>query len=996
MKKFLSILTVITIAVLFLSGGAKGEAMKISAGIDTNSKTPVNIIVEMKGAPVAIYRKTFRYRVMSVFKRSYQSDYEHKLLSKQNAVRREVENMGGSVHFSYTYVFNGFSCTINGNKVKELAKLRSVKRIYPDREVYLLRENADKVIGADKVHKLKDANGNYITGKGIVVGVVDTGVDYNDKELGGGGFPNSKVIGGYDFADNKADPMDKDGHGTHVAGIIAGSEYGVAPDAKIRAYKVFSSASETTSSSLIVKGIDQAVKDKCDIINISIGSPDGLGDGSDPESIAVKNAVESGVVVVAAAGNTGSRSKTLPFPISSPGSNKYAIGVGASDDSIHGVISVNGKSIIAQYPAEAPLFKEGTYSVVYCGYGEKSDFTGKDIKGKIALVKRGTIYFGDKDLNAKKAGAVGVICFNNVAGLPSIKLVSENNPNEKDFIPFLFVSNANGRFIEKSAINGSNVTIANKYGLGGIASFSSNGPTRDFYLKPDLVAPGVNIKSTVLDNKLESWSGTSMASPFVAGSAALLEQAHNKNLSPEEVKAILMNTATVLTNPDSGKPFSPFMQGAGRVNVYNAVNAGVVITPPSVLFGSGERTHTETFSVKNLSSNVYVLTIRYKIFTDQRIDVKIPQSVVVSPSGKSSFSARFSANDNVNGNVFGEIELSGAGVMLHIPFVYMPNFDTPQPLENVYTSSSVLTPSSPITLHFTVGTGAETVENDTAFTENIADEVKVQLFNGKGKLMETLFDKSPIYIGSYSLKITAKDKNGNFILKNGTYLYKVSYLEPNEDKDTNSYMPIIEKAVKGGSFTVKNAPESSIYLIPEKGQTLLVKKGEDFWVDMRIATGKPLINISASIRFDPFGLRLLDVKKSEKTSYSSFTYSKDNGILHVSATGNFKNTDTIVRMHFMAMDDGEGVLSFKSITYYPMDENVVLPPLAYKIGSYVRPFDINNDKVVDGKDLAIFERSFGLKKDDNGFNPACDFNKDGAVDSADFFILARHFGETYP
>jgi minor extracellular serine protease Vpr len=996
MKKFLSVLTVVFIAAAFLVGNANANINKISPDIDVGVKEPVHVIIELRDTPVAAYKKSFRYNILSVVKKNLGNYYEAKLRRKQENIAKEIHKLGGEVHFSYTYVFNGFSCTISGDKLKSVATLREVKRIYPDKKAYLQREDADRVIQADKVHELIDKNGNYITGKGIVVGIVDTGIDYNDAELGGGGFPNSKVIGGYDFADNDNDPMDEDGHGTHVAGIIAGSKYGVAPDAKIRAYKVFSGIGDSTSTSFIIQGIDQAVKDKCNIINISIGTVQGEGNGSDPESVAVKNAVQSGIVVVAAAGNTGGRSDILPFPMSSPGSNKYAIGVGASDDSTHGVITINGNSITAQYPAESPYFSDGTYTLVYCGYGKKTDFADRDVKGKIALVKRGDIYFGDKDLNARKAGAIGVICFNSVAGLPNIKLISETNPDEKDFIPFLFISNANGKLIEKYLMLTNKVTISKKYGLGGIASFSSNGPTVDFYLKPDLVAPGVNIKSTVLNNKLERWSGTSMASPFVAGCAALLKQA-KPALPPGDIKALLMNTSNILINPDSGKPFSPFIQGAGRVNIYNAVNSEVVISPPSVMFGSGEKNFSQKFTVKNLTSNVFVLSLSEKIFSNEKINVDIPSSIVVSPSGSTTFIAKFSVKNSVSGNVFGNIYISGSDIILHIPFAYVPEFKIPEPLENVRTSSGNLTPNSPITLNFTVGVGAQTTENNVEYTENVAEEVKVNIFNGKGKLVETVFDRSPLYLGQYSVKIEAKDNEGNYIFKNGTYFYKVLYIEPNDDEGSKKFLSTVVKAEKTGSFNVSGMPDSSIYIIPEGGKTLLLEKGEDFWVDMRLALKEPIINLQATVVYDPVSLRLLDAEKSDNVEYNSFSYSVDTGVVHLSASGNFDKNSTVFRLHFMAMDDAEdSVMYFKSVSYYPMSENVVLPTLPFKIGSYARPWDIDNNKIVNSNDFVILKKSFGLTDKDEKFDSRCDFNKDGAVDSDDFFNLSRHFGEVYP
>ncbi len=993
MKKFLTMLLIVMFAFVVTGVRATGETNKISKGIDLGSSRPLNVIVELTAPPVSVYKKTFRYRILSVFNKNISLPYERKIISSQKKVVEDVKKYGISPKFHYSYAFNGFSCTISPEGVKALSKLRVVKRIYPDKKAYLLRKEADKVIGATEVHKIKGPGGQYLTGKGIVVGVVDTGVDYNDTELGGGGFPNSKVIGGYDFANNDPDPMDTDGHGTHVAGIIAGSKYGVAPDAKIMAYKVFGGNSDSTSTSLIVEGIDRAVKDKCNVINISIGTVNGEGNGSDAESVAVKNAVESGVVVVAAGGNWGSRSQDEPFPFSSPASSKYAIGVGASDDSQHGIIEANGKSIFSYYPSDSPYFRDGQYTLVYCGYGTKQDFKGKNVKGKIALIKRGNIYFGDKDLNAKAAGAVGVICFNNVAGLPAIKLVSQINPKEKDFIPFLFVSNTDGTLLLKTAKNGEKVSIANKGGLGLIATFSSEGPTSDFTFKPDLVAPGVNINSTVLHNKYESWSGTSMASPFVAGCAALLLQ-ERPNLSPKYVKSLLMNTATILTNPDSGKPFSPFLQGAGRVNILNAVNSNVVITPPAVLFGSGEKSKTQTFTVKNFSSNVLVLSLLEKVFSNESINVSSPNSIVVPAGGISSFTVKFAATDSVSSNVFGAIFVSGSGAPIHIPFAYIPDFHIPRPIEGVSLSKEALDGDDTAYLRFDIRVGSESKDQDKTFTQNIADEVRVRIFNSYGKPVETLFDKSPLFIGQYEVPIATKDGNGNYVLKNGTYFYKISYVEPNEDPESKQYFPEETKCMKSGSFTVKNVPTSGIAVAPESGETLLLHRGEEFAVYVSLWLKNPIMNLKGSLSYDP---SLLNFKGMQTTdSKEVLKYNVLNGKIFFTVSGNITDKGKILKVVFDPVDSGSGYLKIDTISIYPLSENFVVSPLFYKIGDYVRPWDINEDKVVDYKDFEIFRKSFLLGENNENFNPKCDFNKDGVVDSNDFFELGKHFGEIYP
>ncbi len=993
MKKFLTIFLILFVAFAVLGGRGSAETDKIEKGIDLNGTSPVDIIVELKPSPVSIYEKSFKYRVLSYFNKNASSSYEKKILSMQKVIEDKMSKFGIKTKFHYSYVFNGFSCTITPKGVKELAKLREVKKIYPDKKAYLVREEADKIIGADAVHKIKGPDGQYLTGKGIVVGVVDTGVDYDDSELGGGGFPNSKVIGGYDFADMDKDPMDTDGHGTHVAGIIAGSKYGVAPDAKIRAYKVFGKNSDSTASSLIVKGIDQAVKDKCNIINISIGTVGGEGNGSDAESVAVRNATESGVTVVAAAGNWGSRSEVLQFPLGSPASSKYAIGVGASDDSVHGTIEVAGKEIFAYYPSDSPYFLNGNYNVVYCGYGKKSDFDKVNVKGKIALVKRGDIYFGDKDLNAKKAGAVGVICFNNVAGLPTIKLVSQNNPGETDFIPFLFISDSDGVILKKYVEDGEKVTIKNRAGLGLIAPFSSEGPTSDFMFKPDLVAPGVNIRSTVLNNKYARWSGTSMAAPFVSGCAALLLQ-DKPGLSPSYVKAFLMNTATILTNPDSQEPFSPLLQGAGRVNILNAVKSNIVVTPPSVLFGSGERSVTKTFTLRNFSSDVLVVSLSEKTFSQNGINVSIPASVVVPAKGSITFKATFKADESISNNVFGAIYIAGGSSVLHIPFIYIPEFSVPSYLENVSISKNTLNGKDTTFVRFDVGVGALDKEETREFTQNIADEVKVEVFNSRGKAVETVFDKSPLFIGEYSVPISTQDENGNFVLKSGTYFYKISYIEPNEDPDTKEYFPEITKAEKSGSFVVKNVPTSGIAVSPDRNTTLLLKPGEQFTVDLSIWFKEPIINFKGTLSFDPSLVRFKSFSAIDKSITLKYTLS--NGKIFFTLSGKLPDKGPVAKVSFAAYDSGNGYLKLTSASIYPFSENYVLTPVSYRIGSYIRPWDLNNDKRVDSNDFQIFEKSFLLNKNDEGFNPKCDFNKDGIVDSEDFFELSRHFGEVYP
>jgi len=1003
------VLLIIFIVIFVFSTGT----FKVSSKTQKNnelgnfkSDENVSLILEFNEPPTTVYKTTFKYKLLSIFNKNELDDYLSKVKIAQSNFSEKIKKMEGSISFTYDYLFNGLACVIPGKYIDELKKDQSLKNIYLDKKAYLERTTTRKVIMSDAVNSMKDMNGKLITGNGIVVGVVDTGVDYNNKELGGGGFPNAKVIGGYNFADSTSDPMDVEGHGTHVAGIIAGSLNGIAREAQIRAYKVFSSDSGSTSTSTIIKGIEQAVKDKCNIINISIGTDGGAAFDTDPESIVVRNAVDAGVIVVAAGGNEGCRSDLVNFPMSSPASVNQSIGVGATDDSITGVINVTGLvlnsfqeyQIKGTYPAESPYFVDRSYQIVYCGYGGQNDFAGKDLKGKVALVQRGAnIYFGDKDLNAKEAGATGIIVFNNVSGIPNIALTSQTNPTFKDFIPFLFVSSTDGQILKENISQ--TISISNKYGLGGIAEFSANGPTLDFYLKPDLVAPGVNIDSTYLDNSYVKLSGTSMASPVVAGVVALLKQAR-PTLSPDLIKATLMNTADILTNQDSQMPFSPLIQGSGRVNILNAVNSSSIATPASFIFGNGDKQKTVTFTLQNSSSSSISFTTGYKSYPESNVSVSMPFLITVPSNGKTNLTATFSAND-ASIESYGFVYFTnGANDKLHIPFVFLPDLSEPSFIENVRVTSTTIGNGKSMNIDFKIGMGSIIEDNNSKFRGNTGGEVEVNIYNSKGELIKTVFNESPIYIGDYSIKIDSTDSLGmNYLFENGKYFFKVIYLETNENTDSKDVYPDITKAEDYNSFVVSHSPPGHVNLSLGGGLTPLLKNGDKFWVDVYLDSYKPNKSINLTVNYDPFLLQILNVKAGSIVSGNvRFTDTILPGKIFMalsSDTETLQGSGTIASIQFQAISNGDGFIGVDPVTASSL-EKFVLGALYYKISDYSRIFDLNKDSKVDSLDLDIFKVSFGTKSGDTNYNKSYDFNFDSAIDKLDFFILSKHFGEVYP
>ena len=248
-----------------------------------------------------------------------------------------LQGLNPSITFSAS--MNGFAASLSPEAISSLQSMVPGAVVYPDLPVNATLAKSVGKIGADQVWGRNDPTGVPVTGVGIVVAVIDTGIDYTHPDLGGGLGPAYKVIGGYDFVNRDSDPMDDNGHGTHVAGIIAadGGVTGVAPSAKLLAYKVLGSDG-SGSMSTVISAIDKALDpngdglydDRADIISMSLG---GAGDPDDPVCLAVQRAISQGVVVVVAAGNGGPSLGT----VASPGMAFGAVTVGAVDE--YGVVA---------------------------------------------------------------------------------------------------------------------------------------------------------------------------------------------------------------------------------------------------------------------------------------------------------------------------------------------------------------------------------------------------------------------------------------------------------------------------------------------------------------------------------------------------------------------------------------------------------------------------------------------------------------------------------
>jgi len=422
-----------------------------------------------------------------------------------------------------------------------------------------------------------------IDGAGIRIAVIDTGVDFDHPDLFGWG-PEGKVIGGYNFIDEGQPPMDNNGHGTMVAGVIAadGQAVGVAPKAKILAYKV-SEDGEGVSSDLIVRAIEKAVEDGADIINISLG----VNKTNSKIERAINLALEKEIFVVTAAGNDGPGLYT----IGSPGRNHGSVTVGATynnlTSSLVATLEVDGKPftvipMVGSTKLEDPI----TEKIVFAGYGKVDDYKDLNVKDAIVIVERGSdvegemLYFSIKESNAAHAGAKAMIVYNNAPGIFLGELIHEFiDPDYSPQIPTVSLDREEGLEIIESIKEGNTASLHLFYNPDFVVHFSSRGPVSPFYIKPDIVAPGAYINTTQNNAGYNFTSGTSFAAPHVSGAAALLLQ-KDPQLHHHEIKSLLLTTVEPVSDA-YGQQFSLHDAGSGRLDVGNAYGAKLIIMPPN-------------------------------------------------------------------------------------------------------------------------------------------------------------------------------------------------------------------------------------------------------------------------------------------------------------------------------------------------------------------------------------------------------------------------------
>ena len=494
-----------------------------------------------------------------------------------------------------------------------------------DENYELLLDNSGPYIGAEFPKQLG------FTGKGVKIGVIDTGINLNHPD-----FFNqdqtSRFLKGYDFVDNDTVPQDTNGHGTQVTGIIAadGQLKGIAPMTEIFSYRV-SSDGESVPSNLIIKAINQAIEDKVDIINISLG----VNMTHNKIDEAVNNAINQGIVVVAAAGNSGPEKST----IGSPARNPNAITVGATynnqDSSMVSTLVV-GETQFQVLPMLGTDIISDPISadIIFGKYSRDNDFDDIDVRGKIVLAERGgelneIVFFSDKEIFASKNGAKGLIVYNNQPGIFFGELIHEYvSADYYPSIPTVSMTREEGLELKKILETETSGTLNIFNHPDFIATFSSRGPVSPFYQKPDLVAPGVFVNTTSLKNFYNITSGTSYAAPHVSGAIALLLE-KNPDLTPQEIKSILVTTSNIITD-QYNKEFEFNAGGAGRIDLKKAFNSKLIFEPPKLIFNLSEHKISEEQEIKinSLNGIVNIQKVKFSDVEGIKFDYEIKNSTL--------------------------------------------------------------------------------------------------------------------------------------------------------------------------------------------------------------------------------------------------------------------------------------------------------------------------------------------------------------------------------
>ena len=707
------------------------------------------------------------------------SEADVKKTSENIKTKLNKENVKVDKEDEFSAVITGFSAKVKAKDIDKLRKQPGVKKVTTQMKAERPKGGASPNLasapGMIKANTLWDQYD--FSGQGMLISIIDTGVDPEHKDMKlspdikskyssedevnkvikenglKGKWYNRKVPYGYNYADESEEIRDSGiggYHGMHVAGIVAANGdaknegvKGVAPNAQLLAMKVFSNDAlvSTVYEEVWLKAIDDSVKLGADVLNMSLGMGSGYSrEGVSPTNEAFNKAKAAGVVCAVAMGNDrvtnwGGEGKTnlainpdfgtTGHPaVADP---SYAVASMENREMRGRVVEVEGQPDISAGTAEGENEKTttGKKPYVYVGLGNTEEqYNGQDVTGKIVLAMRGDGSFNAKAQLAKSLGAAGIVIYNSPEGN---NLSFMSGMENKEF-PSVFISNKDGEYLKKLLIDKPeqqiNITpvhsVENTKG-GQMSEFSSWGITPDLRLKPDIAGVGGQIYSTINEDKYTTMSGTSMATPQVAGASALVMQRLYKDGflkrtadgKPDPIQEyltvlVMMNTATPVkdTEVDEASLYTPKQQGAGLVNLENVVKTFATVTATGgkdtkedgkLEVGEVGDQFNATFKLKNYSDKAITFTPKYISLKDEVKDGRytehssvaeekeLPQ-VTVKANSEETYTATISTkkidkNQFAQGYVMFE---SDTNPTLSVPYTgFKGDWSQPQFLDNM-------------------------------------------------------------------------------------------------------------------------------------------------------------------------------------------------------------------------------------------------------------------------------------------------------------------------
>ena len=639
--KFLSIISAAAISCSWAAGStvpaARAESPEI---VDWENDEMLPVIVRVRGDAVLASDEAAEEGA-DLIDTEEGGKLAEKILSNQEKAEEYIRSIYPELDIEYRYklVYNGFSCTLPESVVKAAMESPYIEDIVQDRSHYSVQPqmtNAPELAGYDPLDQYE-----YCTGEGEVIAVIDSEMNvYHSMFMPIDGLDNkiskadveslasakalsvdfdpdkaylsSKIPFAYDYIDDTPyDLADQEiYHGTHICGIAAGNRTktpegedisGMAPDAQLIMMKVFNKftdhkgeVSSYCNESVVAAAMEDAAALKADVINLSLGGP-GEDLENSPYNAAISSLRNAGIMVCVSAGNDGMNYEgsgekpnltrnvdtgTVGTPANYP--DAFSVASAENNYMIADSLVINGNEIRYLDCSKGKALTDlpgNTYSWEYVGKGTAEEIAKADLRGKIAVCDRGEILLKDKADNARNAGAVGIIICNN-----SYKM--EVNLECSNDFPAVLISQQDGMTVRANA--GSPVSfLEGTHGkterLSSISTFSSVGVSSSLNLAPMITGIGGGVVSADYNDSFSSLSGTSMASPYVAGCCAIMDEYLKKQgiirsgaEKVDLIKNILMNTASHYYSDMNME--SPRRQGAGCVSLEAAKYDNVVVT----------------------------------------------------------------------------------------------------------------------------------------------------------------------------------------------------------------------------------------------------------------------------------------------------------------------------------------------------------------------------------------------------------------------------------